>query len=209
MLQDHFADCLACEQELHSTRRLKALLRGLRDPAQPSDFSRTFSRTLARRLEQTEAQEWRMFSLPTLVRPVIFLSPTKPQRGRRLATALALSCLTLLSLVAPFAPEGHDSPRTVSSVFGSSLGDRGLPFASPASLDPVFSGPMPERMTIWNDLSGSTRLPVMLPRPLPSQTDMLTLTVLPPSPLPTAMDTEAHPQTIPDSSAQSAVFRLR
>ncbi|MGI4791518.1 MAG: anti-sigma factor family protein [Janthinobacterium lividum] len=140
-LQDHFTVCASCERERHSIRQLKALLRGLQEPRLPRDFPSG----IAMRLEQVEANPygWR----------VLFLPAPKPQRGRRLASALALSCLTVLSFVAPFAPESRDARQT-SSFFGSDSSG----FAVPGPSDAILSGRLPERITFItvNDL---TRLP--------------------------------------------------
>lgn len=126
-LQDHLAVCSSCDRERQSIRQVKLLLRGLSGPRLPQDFSRNFSETIALRLAQpeTEMQSWR----------VLTLAPPRPQRGRRLATALALSCLTVLSFVAPFAPEAHDALRS-----SAALASGGPAFPVPSSTDALLSG---------------------------------------------------------------------
>ena len=84
-LQEHFTGCTSCEREMQSIQQLKALLRGLREPRVPHDFSGGITSRLDQR--QASTQGWYVLSLPA----------PKPQRGRRLVTALALSCLTVLS----------------------------------------------------------------------------------------------------------------
>ena len=120
-LQDHFAVCGSCDQEMRSLRQLKALLRGLREPAAPQGFSDG----IALRLEQTP--RW----------PVLILPAPRPQRGRRLMSALALSCFTVVSFALPFAPEARDTVR--SSAFGSGSSSFGVPSPS----DTMLSGRMP------------------------------------------------------------------
>lgn len=136
-LQDHFEVCLSCEREMRSIREVKALLRGLREPGLP----RGFSQTVVHRLEREQAAQsgWRVVCLPM----------PKPQRGRRLATALALSCLTVVSFVAPFAPDGRDAAQTSSSFLGT---DRHV-FAAPAAPDMILSG------SVLSDQVPSERLP--------------------------------------------------
>ena len=120
-LQDHLAACGSCERERQSLRQVKMLLRGLGEPHPPMGFSEA----VRRRLEQPEPEtlRWRVL-LPT--------PPAKPQRGRRLATALALSCFTMLSVVAPFAPDAGSVVRSSASLLGSR-------FEAPGSSDALLS----------------------------------------------------------------------
>lgn len=125
-LQGHLAVCAACDRERQSIRQVKLLLRGLSGPRLPQDFSRNFSETISLRLDQpSSGPSWQ----------VLCLTPPKPQRGRRLATALALSCLTVVSFALPFAPEAHD---TLKSSAGFASG--GSAFPLPASTDALLSG---------------------------------------------------------------------
>ena len=147
-LQDHFAGCISCERERRSIREVKALLRGLREPKAPRDFSDAVALRITQ--TETEAYHWRILSLSVLpvMRPA---SPPKPQRGRRLASALAISCMTVLSFALPFGPEARDAAR--SSLFGS-----GAAFNAPAPTDTLLSGRVPERVTLMptGDLSHFT-----------------------------------------------------
>ena len=119
-LQGHLLVCTLCDQERQSIRQVKLMLRGLSGPRLPQDFSRNFSETVALRLDLPAGPSWQ----------VLCLAPPRPQRGRRLATAIALSCLTIVSFALPFAPDSHDTPRA-SAGFASG----GPAFALPASTD--------------------------------------------------------------------------
>lgn len=100
-LQQHFSECASCEAERHSIRQVKMLLRGLH-PARPRP---DLTGMIAVRLSDAEQARWRVVSLPA----------PRPQRARRLAAALALSCLTVLSFAAAcFAPASHDGALTAS-----------------------------------------------------------------------------------------------
>jgi len=90
-LGDHLADCESCEREMHSLRQMKSLLRGLAEPRPPQELSRRLSSQEI----YTQGLSWRTAPLPP-----------RPQRGRRLMAALALSCLTLLAL-APASRDGQ------------------------------------------------------------------------------------------------------
>lgn len=140
VLQDHLAVCASCDRERQSLRQVKLLLRGLAEPrlpgeflpneVSPGDFSQRFSQAVSLRLEQPNSTlpGWRVMHLP----------PPRPQRGRRLATALALSCLTVVSFALPFAPEARYSAQSAGS--GSPI------FPLPASTDALLSGQPPERV---------------------------------------------------------------
>ena len=115
-LQDHLAVCASCDRERQSLRQIKLLLRGLAEPRpprgfSPGDFSQRFSETIALRLEQTDSAlpSWRVTHLAPM-----HLTPPRPQRGRRLATALALSCLTVVS----FAPAVRAGSAACGAVGG-------------------------------------------------------------------------------------------
>lgn len=105
-LQQHFSECASCEAERRSIRQVKTLLRALHPPRPHPDLSGAISA----RLVEAEQPLWRVLSL-TAATPW----PPRPQRGRRLATALALSCLTVLSFAATcFAPASRDGALTPS-----------------------------------------------------------------------------------------------
>ncbi len=142
-LQDHLAVCASCDQERQSLRQVKMLLRGLAAPRLPgefgpSDFSQRFSATVSLRLEQPESRlpGWR----------VMHLTSPRPQRGRRLATALALSCLTVVSFALPFAPEARLSEQSAAA-------SGGPVFPVPASTDALLSGQPPERILMVSPAS--------------------------------------------------------
>lgn len=150
-LQDHFGGCASCEREMQSIRQVKALLRGLRGPGPPRDFSHA----VALRLKQTEAQNRRLLCLPSLDLPRPRLTVPRPQRGRRLAGALVLSCFTVVSFALPFAPEAGQAARSSSAMFGSSLGAGSSAFGVPSEADALSSDKVPERVTLIsvNDLA--------------------------------------------------------
>lgn len=184
-LQDHLAACVSCDRERQSIRQVKMLLRGLQEPRLPRDFSQTFSQTVALRLEQphSAAPSWR----------VLTLSPPRPQRGRRLVTALALSCLTIMSFALPFAPEAHESERA-SAAFAT---DSPI-FTVPSSADALLSGQPPERV-----LLGSPSASLSSTQLEPVHSDSLVLV---------DMETPVfglHPQETSFGSGQFAVFRSR
>jgi anti-sigma factor RsiW len=191
-LQDHFAFCVSCEREMQSIRQVKALLRGLREPRAPRDLSAA----ITLRLEQAETgtQGWHLLSLPAL--PLPSLQVPKPHRGRRLASALALSCLTVVSFALPFAP---DAAR--SSLFGPGAGS--ATFDVPAPTDPILSGRVPERLTLF-PVSDLTRLsPAEVSSPSASGVLMLTgMNTTPDSPG-LGMTT----REVPFGNVQFAVFR--
>ena len=103
-MQRHFEECSACADEMRSILRIKMLLRSLHSPAP----NRILPRHISQRLHEPIFQP--LASLP-------------PPRGRRLATALALSCLALFIVAAPFAPATYDVIRAtgVRSVFAASI----------------------------------------------------------------------------------------
>ncbi len=104
-LQQHFSECESCEAERHSIRQVKTLLRSLHEPRPRTELQGA----IFARLAESE-QPWR-FTLLTV-------SPHRPQRGRRLATALALSCMTVLSFAAAcFAPAAHNGALASSGFF--------------------------------------------------------------------------------------------
>lgn len=140
-LQQHFSDCASCEAERRSIRQVKMLLRALHEPRPRPDLPGVISVRLAemeqplrRVLPLTAALPW----------------PPRPQRGRRLATALALSCLTVFSFAATcFAPASRDGALTSSGFF--------LPTAPP-STQPVLVETGPAGLTTppRNDFLGLT-----------------------------------------------------
>ncbi len=188
-LQDHFAGCASCEREMQSICQVKALLRGLREPRPP----RNFPAVVTQRLEQTDAHRWRALCLPSGARSP-WAAP-KPQRGRRLAGALVLSCVTVVSFALPFAPEAHQAAPPSS--FGSSLDTGGSAFAAPLASDALLTGRMPERTMLApvSDLAhfSSAETPPLVPS---------TLTL-------TAIDAPAAPRDAPFDTVQFAAFKAR
>lgn len=106
VLQQHFSECASCEAERRSIRQVKMLLRALHEPRPRPDLPSVISV----RLTEAEQPLWRGLTLT-----VTPSWPPRPQRGRRLITALALSCLTVLSFAAAcFAPASRDGMLTSS-----------------------------------------------------------------------------------------------
>lgn len=95
-MQAHFAQCPQCAEEYHVVRQVKTLLCSLSAHSPNASLERcivsNLDRSTQRRLHVTLQIDYR------------------PQRGRRLATALALACLSILTVAAPFAPENESFP---------------------------------------------------------------------------------------------------
>jgi len=131
-LQEHLAGCATCEAERHSIRQVKMLLRALHEPRPPRDLSGAISA----RVSAPEQPLWRAASLSAL--PVW---GARPQRGRRLATAMALSCVTVFSFAAAcFAPAPAGGALS-SSAF---LPPAGPPAERPLSVREAGLAPLPD-----------------------------------------------------------------
>ncbi len=136
-LQQHFSECASCEAERRSIRQVKTLLRGLHEPRPRADLPGV----IAVRLSEAEQPLWRVLSLP--------VAPSSAPRGRRLATALALSCLTVLSFAATcFAPASRDGALTASR-FLLPMGSVPGPM-NEASLTPLAAAPRPDFLLLTN-----------------------------------------------------------
>ena len=197
VLQDHFGGCASCEREMQSIRQVKALLRGLREPGPPRDFSHA----VALRLAQADARTRRVLYLPSL---------TLPQRGRRLAGALVLSCFSVVSFALPFAPEARQAARFSSPMFGSGFGSSSAgssPFGAASESEALLLGRVPERVTLTsvNDLTH-------LSPAEPSAAGALALTGMTTPPLEPGMELSLHdvsPHDAPFGKVQFAEFRSR
>ena len=108
-LQRHFSECASCQAEMHSIRQVKRLLRSLHQPQPRPDFPQAVV------VHVQQNGTWAAF-WAEMYRDW-FPAPVRPQRGRRLATSLALSCLTVLAAAAPFAPASQDRALTASGFF--------------------------------------------------------------------------------------------
>ena len=137
-LQEHFSVCDSCEAERHSIRQVKLLLRSLHSPHPQADLHGRISV----RLTEAEQPLWR----------VLVLTTPRPQRGRRLVTALAISCLTVLSFAASLAPASRDGALTTS---GFLLPMGFLPAHSPltnnANLVSWTTAPQNDLLIVTND----------------------------------------------------------
>jgi len=139
-LQQHFSECTSCEAERRSIRQVKMLLRALHEPRPRPDLPGVISVRLA----EAEQPLWRVVSLT--MTPAW---PPRPQRGRRLATALALSCLTVLSFAAAcFAPASRSGALTSSGFFfPTGLTSARPMLANEAGLAPLTDAPRSDFLT--------------------------------------------------------------
>ncbi len=140
-LQQHFDECATCECERHSIRQVKMLLRALHEPRPRADLPGA----LSARLSAPEQPLWRAVSLTALP-----AWGARPQRGRRLATAMALSCVTVFSFAAACFAPAPSSGALSSSAF---LPLEGPPAERPmsvseASLVPLSDVPRPEFLSL-------------------------------------------------------------
>lgn len=113
-LGEHLESCESCQQEMNSLRQVKTLLRGLGAPRPPLEFSRQLTS------QEIYSQNLSWYTVSAVPRP---------QRGRRLMAALALSCLTLFALV-PASRDGQvaSSPAPLSAFPGpAGRGGAGMP----------------------------------------------------------------------------------
>lgn len=102
-MAEHLENCAACAEECESIRQVKRMLRALSVSEPPVALPlRIESRVSRRQIHGSFA-----CSQPA----------ARLQRGRRLSAALALSCFTILSLSAPFAPASVDAAHRWSSVW--------------------------------------------------------------------------------------------
>ena len=112
-LRQHFSECPSCEAEHRSISQVKRLLRSLHQPQPPAQFPQAIAVQVEHR--GSLIAHWIEFGADVCRHWL--LSPTRPQRGRRLATSLALSCLTVLAVAAPFAPASKEQTLNASGLF--------------------------------------------------------------------------------------------
>ncbi len=96
----HLRVCPDCARECRETGEMRRLLRALLPPSLPTEAERR----LAERLTRPEVSAWE-----TLASSLAAPRPETAPRGRRLATALGLSCAVILAVAAPFAPPTGDA----------------------------------------------------------------------------------------------------
>jgi predicted anti-sigma-YlaC factor YlaD len=123
-MQQHLAGCRCCAQEYQEARQTKILLRSL----QSSHPTGTLETRIFTRLAQEDRGLQIAWATPAFSELLPSLMPIPgagaAPRGRRLATALALSCLTVLTIAAPFAPSSADiasRDRAASTALGQSF----------------------------------------------------------------------------------------
>lgn len=147
-MAEHLENCAACAEECESIRQVKRMLRSLSVSKPPA----ALPLRIESRVSRTQVNGSFACSQPA----------ARLQRGRRLSAALALSCFTILSLSAPFAPASVDAARRWSSawtpparpsappvLWASGLHSPGLDLAQDRlavslSGPPQTPGPMPE-----------------------------------------------------------------
>jgi hypothetical protein len=135
-IQQHLHDCPECVREYYTLRQVKVLVRALHEQT-PCP---TLSTRITAHLDQELISPRRDFAF----------NWQRPQRGRRLATALALSCIGILIAAAPFAPSTTDMsapstvtpPRSAFLITASQIEGRTAPLQPPDfALTTVFSSP--------------------------------------------------------------------
>jgi len=112
-MQQHLAECAACAAEHRQVCEVRRLLRSLSaiSPDKPLETR------ITQRVAASSSAGWKFkTSVGALWNAPEALS--YPQRGRRLAGALALSCVALLMLAAPFAPSTGDAAQAGAAMPG-------------------------------------------------------------------------------------------
>ncbi len=110
-MQQHLKKCPACAEEYQQVREVRRLLRSL-SPIAPD---RPLETQITQRLVAGAGAGWG-FGAGTRALSGLPEALSRPQRGQRLVEALALSCLALLMLAAPFAPATSDAARAGGAV---------------------------------------------------------------------------------------------
>jgi anti-sigma factor RsiW len=163
-MQRHLAGCRRCTQEYQEARQTKILLRSLQS-SHPTG-------ALEARIYTRIAQENRGFylAMPAFTGhlPPLLPGVGTPPRGRRLATALALSCLTILAIAAPFAPPSADiagrdreASGSLSQNFGWGL-SRGPALTSPSVNNPFLHAALAD-----NDAASAAAVILTVSEPSP------------------------------------------
>jgi hypothetical protein len=141
MVQHHLGECRSCADEYRAARELKQLLGSLRLSRPESSLE---TRILSR-LEQEERRSEMLLpglyprtGLPAVWQsaPALNIPLPPPSRGRRLGAALALSCLAVFTVAAPFSPSMPElANRTDQAEFGQAVVYVSIPSAGlqPAS----------------------------------------------------------------------------
>lgn len=140
-LGDHLAGCESCRHEMQSLKQVKTLLRGLAEPRPPLELSRRLSSQEI----YTQNFSWRVVSMPP-----------RPQRGRRLIAALALSCVTLFAFALPSRDGQVVSSAVPLSAFPSPAATSSetlLPPTGPAMGPPAYAltGPSSQSYVTFAD----------------------------------------------------------
>jgi len=106
-MRQHLNHCPACAEEHRQVCEVRRLLRSLSAvaPDMPLELR------ITQRVSQRSVSGWKFAHSAALLGDMPE-GVWRPQRGRRLAGALALSCLALLMLAVPFAPPTGDAART-------------------------------------------------------------------------------------------------
>lgn len=115
-LQKHLSGCAACAAEHDEVHQVRVLLRSLTAIRPAQRMENQIARRVADAEQDASAPFWEQAATHKIVGPAAWRPLTRPQRGRRLAGALALSCVGLLVLAAPFAPTTADVASTAGLV---------------------------------------------------------------------------------------------
>lgn len=108
-MQEHLKQCASCAAEYRQVCEVRLLLRSL-SPVAPG---KPLEPKIAQRV--ASAPGGGKFGARALRFGAMAENVSRPQRGRRLAGALALACAALLMLAAPFAPSTGDAARSVTA----------------------------------------------------------------------------------------------
>jgi hypothetical protein len=132
-MRAHLRLCPHCARECHETAEMRRLLRALPTFMPPGDSEQR----LNARIASPEEPIWTTLSSA-------WTSASRPAnpRGRRLAAALALSCVAILAVAPPFAPQA---------------GDTAISSGSMATLPPLTMPPISESL----GLSGTSGFPFL------------------------------------------------
>lgn len=108
-MQEHLKQCASCAAEHRQVCEVRLLLRSLLPVVPDTPLEPKITQWVA------SAPEGGKFEARALRFGAMAESVSRPQRGRRLAGALALACAALLMLAAPFAPSAGDAARSVAA----------------------------------------------------------------------------------------------
>jgi len=172
-MQQHLAGCRRCTQEYQEARQTKILLRSL----QSSHPTGTLEARIFTQIAQVDRGLQIVWAAPAFagILPTMMQMPGvgPAPRGRRLATALALSCLTILTIAAPFAPSSADiagRDLAASAGWGQSFAWGLAP--GPALAAPSLSAPFMHTALADSDEASAAAVILTESAPSPSRQDV-------------------------------------